>query len=156
MVKFGSSDLFIAMFRISEFLGNWCSERQRFRRDTNEISDPHLHNCRLIFDIENRHAMLLNACKFHGNWCGEGHNIFRRINKILYRPDSSVGIATDFGLDGPGIESRLGGRLFARPDRPWGPPSLLYNGYRVFLVSKVRPGRAADHSPPSSAGVMEE
>jgi len=23
-------------------------------------------------------------------------------------------------------------------------------------VSKVRPGRAADHSPPSSAGVMEE
>jgi len=19
-----------------------------------------------------------------------------------------------------------------RPDRPWGPPSLLYNGYRVF------------------------
>ena len=20
-----------------------------------------------------------------------------------------------------------------RPDRPWGPPSLLYSGYRVFL-----------------------
>jgi hypothetical protein len=42
------------------------------------------------------------------------------------------------------------------PDRPWGPPSLLYNGYRVFLGGKVRPGRAADHSPPSSAVVMEE
>ena len=44
----------------------------------------------------------------------------------------------------------------ARPDRPWGPPSLLYNGYRVFPGVKVRPGSAADHSPPSSAAVMEE
>jgi hypothetical protein len=26
----------------------------------------------------------------------------------------------------------VGTRLSARPDRPWGPPSLLYNGYRVF------------------------
>ena len=27
----------------------------------------------------------------------------------------------------------VGGEIFrTRPDRPWGPPSLLYNGYRVF------------------------
>ena len=39
-------------------------------------------------------------------------------------------------------------RFSARPDRPWGPPSLLYNGYRVFPGGKIRPGRAADHSPP--------
>jgi len=25
----------------------------------------------------------------------------------------------------------------SRPDRPWGPPSLLYNGYRVFPGSKA-------------------
>jgi len=42
------------------------------------------------------------------------------------------------------------------PDQPWGPPSLLYNGYRVFPGCKVRPGHAADHSSPSSAVVMEE
>jgi hypothetical protein len=36
-------------------------------------------------------------------------------------------------------------------DRPWGPPSLLYNGYRVFLGGKERPGRDADPSPFSSA-----
>ena len=37
---------------------------------------------------------------------------------------SSVGIATDYGLDGPG--SNPGGDEFsARPDRPWVPPSLL-------------------------------
>ena len=67
---------------------------------------------------------------------------------------SSVGIATDYGLDGPGIESRWG-EIFIPSDRPCGPPSLLYNGYRVFPGSKVRPGRAADHSPPSSDVVME-
>jgi len=50
----------------------------------------------------------------------------------------------------------VGTRFSARLDRPWGPPSLLYNGYRVFPGDKVRPGRAADHSPHSSAVVMEE
>ena len=45
---------------------------------------------------------------------------------------SSVGTATDYGLDGPGIESWWGEIFRTRPDRPWSPPSLLYNGYRVF------------------------
>jgi hypothetical protein len=44
-----------------------------------------------------------------------------------------------------------GGEIFhTRPDRPWGPPSLLYNGYGSFPVVK-RPGRGADHPTPSSA-----
>jgi len=50
----------------------------------------------------------------------------------------------------------VGTRFSTPPDRPWGPPSLLYNGYRVFPWGKVQLGRAADHSPPSSAAVMEE
>ena len=66
---------------------------------------------------------------------------------------SSVGIATDYRLCGAGIESRWG-EIFCCPDWPWGPPSLLYNGYRVFPGGKVWPGH--DHSPPSSATVMEE
>ena len=41
------------------------------------------------------------------------------------------------------------------PDRPWGPPSLLYNGYRVFPGGKKRPGCEADPSLPSSAVVMK-
>jgi hypothetical protein len=32
-------------------------------------------------------------------------------------------------------------------------PSLLYNGYRVFPGGKLRQGRDADPSPPSSAEV---
>ena len=71
-------------------------------------------------------------------------------------PVSSVGIATDYGLEGPGIESRWGEIFRTCPDRSWGPPNLLYNGYRFFPGGKVRPGLAADHSPPSSAGVTEE
>ena len=38
-------------------------------------------------------------------------------------------------------------------DRLGGPTRLLYNGYRVFPGGKVRPGRDADPSPPSSADV---
>jgi hypothetical protein len=63
-------------------------------------------------------------------------------------PGSSVGIGIGYGLDGPGIETRKG-EIF----RPWAPPSLLYNGYRVFPGGRKRPGRDADPSPPSSAKV---
>jgi hypothetical protein len=43
--------------------------------------------------------------------------------------DSSVCIATWYGLDGPGIKSRWG-PYFLHPSRPaLGPLSLLYNGY---------------------------
>jgi hypothetical protein len=39
------------------------------------------------------------------------------------------------------------------PDRSWGPTSLLYNGYRVFLEVRKRSGRDADPSPPSNTEV---
>jgi len=77
---------------------------------------------------------------------------FRTSPSWLCGPGTVVGIATGYGLDGPGIESRCGGEIFRTcPDRPWGPLSLLYNGYRFFPVDKDRPGRDADPSPPSSA-----
>ena len=61
-------------------------------------------------------------------------------------PANSVGIATEYELDGP--ETNPGGENFsARPDRPWGPPSLLYKGYRVFPGGKERTGRDATPHP---------
>ena len=66
-------------------------------------------------------------------------------------PGSVVGIATGYGLDGPGIESRWGGARFSAPAQT----GLLYNGYRVFPEGKKRPGRDADPSPPSSAVVKK-
>ena len=70
-------------------------------------------------------------------------------------PGRSVGIATDYGLEGPG--SNPGGDEIFRPSRlalgPTQPPVKWVTG---LSRGKVRPGLAADHSPPSSAAVMEE
>jgi hypothetical protein len=63
---------------------------------------------------------------------------------ILFTHYLKNGIATGYGLGNPGIESRWG-RDF--PDRAWGPPSLLYNGYWVFPGGRKRSGRDADPSP---------
>jgi hypothetical protein len=73
---------------------------------------------------------------------------------LIKRGTGSVGgIATAYGLDGPGIESRWEQdfphlpRLALRPTKPpvkWVP---------VFPGRKVRPGRDADPSHPSSAEV---
>jgi hypothetical protein len=49
-----------------------------------------------------------------------------------------------------------GGEIFrTRPDRPWGPPSLLYNGYRVSFPGVKRSRRGVNHPPSSSAEVKE-
>jgi hypothetical protein len=62
---------------------------------------------------------------------------------------SVVGIATGYGLDGPVNEFQWGEKTYCTcPDRPWGPASFLYNGYRVFSRSKERPGRDADFLTP--------
>jgi len=79
------------------------------------------------------------------------------VQRLMCGPGSSVGIATGYGLDSPGIESRWGGGEIFRTClvRPWDPPNLLYNRYRVFPGGKERPGRNADPSPPFS-GVGHE
>jgi hypothetical protein len=76
-------------------------------------------------------------------------------------PGSSVSIVSAYGL--PGDRGSIPGRrkgFFLQPlcpDRLWGPPSLVYNGYRGrFPGGKARPGRDADHSPPSTAEVVNE
>jgi hypothetical protein len=75
----------------------------------------------------------------------------------LYCKDS-VGIATGYGMDGRGVGVRVpvGARSFSsprHPDRFWGPPSLLSNGYRGPFPRTKRPGCEADHSLSTSAEV---
>jgi hypothetical protein len=67
--------------------------------------------------------------------------------------DSSVGIATSYGLDGPGIESRWGRRDFRHLSRTAHPASYTM-GTGSFPGVKRR-GRGVDHPPPSSADVKE-
>ena len=70
-------------------------------------------------------------------------------------PGSPVGIVTDYGLDGPG--SNPSGDEMFRPSRPvLGPTQPPVKWVPGLSRGKVWPGCAADHSPPSSAMVMEE
>jgi hypothetical protein len=66
---------------------------------------------------------------------------------------SSVGIATGYRLDGPGIESRWG-RDFPYLSRPaLGPTQPPVQWVPGLPGGRKRPGRDADPSPPSSVEV---
>jgi hypothetical protein len=65
---------------------------------------------------------------------------------VVSGPGSSVGVATGYGLGGSGIESRWGRGFPHLPTPALGPPSLLYNGYRVFLGGRKRLGCDIDPS----------
>ena len=70
-------------------------------------------------------------------------------------PGSVVGIATGYGLDGPG--SNPGGRRdFSHLSRPaLGPTQPPVQWISGLSQGKERPGRGSDPSPPSSAVVMK-
>jgi hypothetical protein len=84
--------------------------------------------------------------------------VFSNILSYLQEPGSSGSIVSDYGLDGRaiGVRSPAGAKDFSS--------SLcvqtgfeVHNGYRgSFPRGKARPGRDADHSPPSSAEVVNE
>ena len=69
--------------------------------------------------------------------------------------DSSVGIATRYELDGPGVESRWKDRFPATVQTcPGTHPASCSKGTGAFQGVK-RPGRGAEHSPPLRAEVMK-
>jgi len=60
---------------------------------------------------------------------------------LLDRPRAGIAqsiLSIRYSQDGPGIEFRWGQRLIfcTRPDQPWGPSSLLCDGYRVITADK--------------------
>jgi hypothetical protein len=71
-------------------------------------------------------------------------------------PGSSVGIATDYGLDGPGIESRWRRGFFAHVQAGPGSHSAYCTMGTGSFPGVKRPGRGADHPLPSSAEVENE
>ena len=67
--------------------------------------------------------------------------------------DSSVGIATSYRLEGPGIESQWGARFSAPVQAgPGAHPTFYTMGTGSFPGVK-RPGRGVDHPPSSSSEV---
>ena len=92
--------------------------------------------------VPRRHLKILGArrmTRYQVQYSGPT-NIRRHHTKFWGRVEQSVLLlATGWTVLGskPG-----GGEILSTcPDRPWGPPSLLYNGYRVFPEGKERPGR---------------
>ena len=64
---------------------------------------------------------------------------------------------TGYGQDRTGIESRWGGKIFRTcPDRPWRPPSLLYNGTGSFPGVKSGQGVTLTPHPLLVPLVMKE
>jgi hypothetical protein len=66
----------------------------------------------------------------------------------------SVGIGTRYGPVVPKLEPRWDAIPRTSPHLPQGPPSLLYNGYRLSFPGVKRPGRGAVHPLHSTAGVQ--
>ena len=69
--------------------------------------------------------------------------------------ESSVGITTRYGLDGPGIESRWEARFSALVENGHGAHTATYTMGTGSFPGVKRLGRGVDHPPPSSAEVKE-
>jgi hypothetical protein len=83
--------------------------------------------------------------------------IIIQLNSVQF--SSVVGIATGYGLNDRGVRVRVavGSRIFSTPSRPTlgsaQPPIQWVQG--ALSPGVKRPGREADHSPPSSAEIKE-
>ena len=71
-------------------------------------------------------------------------------------PSSSVGIATELRAERSGIEYQYGQNFPPVHTGPVAHAASCKMGTGSFPGGKVRPERAANPSPPSSAAVMEE
>ena len=98
------------------------------------------NRCIPVKNTLGRSAVVFYACElvqlFSVVFC-VGRAVRTRSFRLVIQETRWAGIATRYGLDGPGIESRWGRIFRTRPNRPWGLPNLLYNGYRVFPGGKA-------------------
>jgi hypothetical protein len=126
--------------------GRYDGEILQIRQLAWQMMGWHTASGAQLIHIVQRKEMGLNT--IHKKVSGTTKNINRD-------RESSVSIATGYGLDGPEIESRWG-RDFPRPSRaalgPTQPPRHRVPGRSRGVK---RPGRGVDQSPTSSAEVKE-
>jgi hypothetical protein len=95
---------------------------------------------KLIYHIKLISPVRTDKIKLHSTYLNGGR-------------DSVVGSRLTASWTIQGSNRGVGEIFCARPNRPRGPRILPFNDYRVFLGVK-RPERIVDHSPPSSAEVV--
>jgi len=78
--------------------------------------------------------MTSSVC-FEPEGSSSGKRLYVQVWYIVVGRDSTIGMATRYGLDGPGIESQWGARFFAHVQT--GPGAHPAGGYRVFLGGKA-------------------
>ena len=84
---------------------------------------------------------------YTSSWYAERCLYFWKTSTSRVIPDSSVGIATRYGLEGPGIESRWGARFSAPVQTcPGAHPASYTTGTESFPGVK-RPRRGVEHLP---------
>jgi hypothetical protein len=131
----------------------------------NVLDPPHICNIsRLRVNDINIAGLSLWRCLAVNVWGCEQHAVLpvftlghnSDVNQLACGPGSSVGIATGYGLDDPGIESRWR-RDFSHTSRPalGAHPASCIMGTGSFPGVK-RPGRGPDHPPTPSAEVENE
>jgi hypothetical protein len=97
-------------------------------------SSATINNCCFLWRVFwSLQCCIFNCTPFGSEcWSVEISSVY----SCVWSRDSSVGIATRYGLEGPGIESRWGEIFRTYPDQLRVTPSFLYNGYRVFPRGK--------------------
>ena len=123
--------------------------------------------------VRNNYVMLVtslpNIC-FPTKWCTKYFFVYRHIkrsgrwksglvNGVCTRlfgvnRDSSVDIATRYGLDGPVIESQWVARFSAPVQTRPGVHPVSYKMGTVFFPGEKRSGRGVDHTNPSSVEIL--
>ena len=95
--------------------------------------------------------------RYHDIQNGRGVKHLFTIRLVGVGRDSPVDIALSTGWTVRQSNAGGGGDFFrTRPDRAWGPPSLLYNGYRVSFPGVKRTTRGVHQPPRTNADVKEE
>jgi hypothetical protein len=70
--------------------------------------------------------------------------------------ENSVGVATGYGMDGPGMDPGGGARFSTASQTGRGAHSAPYTMGTGSFPGLKRPVRGVDHPPPSGAEVIEE
>ena len=129
----------------------WCLPLIYSRQNVDEYSRLwHITTCRLV----RSHRRFWKNCSGFVLRTKQSNESFNSFFVACMDRDGVVGIATCYGLDGPGIECRWGARFSAPVQTGPGVHPSSYSMYIGSFPGIKRPGRGVNRPPPYSAEVV--